>query len=177
MSADAGVARAGTGRLSRTTMWVVGICWATIIFDGYDLIVYGAVVPSLLEYDAWGLDPKEAGAIGSWALVGMLVGALIVGTITDLVGRRRIILFCLCWFSIFMGVAAIAPTPEVFGFARFMTGLGLGGVLPTASALTLEYAPPAKRKLTYAMMFSGYSIGGILAASLAIPLYRSSAGA
>lgn len=171
MSAEAApLEHAGTRRLSRTTMWVVGICWATIIFDGYDLIVYGAVVPTLLEYEAWGLNPKEAGAIGSYALVGMLVGALIAGTITDLVGRRRIILFCLCWFSVFMGVAAIAPSPEVFGFARFMTGLGLGGVLPTASALTLEYAPASKRNLTYAMMFSGYSIGGILAAALAIPL-------
>ena len=171
MSGDA-AAVGGTGRrrAGRTALWVVAICWATIIFDGYDLIVFGAVVPSLLEYEPWGLDAKQAGAIGSYALVGMLVGALISGTVTDLVGRRKIILFCLCWFSLFMGVAAVAPSPEVFGVARFMTGLGLGGVLPTASALTLEYAPASRRKLTYALMFSGYSIGGILAASLAIPL-------
>src|SRR5688572_3426446 len=108
MSGEA-AAVGGTGRrrVGRTAMWVVAICWATIIFDGYDLIVFGAVVPSLLEYEAWGLDAKQAGAIGSYALVGMLVGALISGTVTDLVGRRKIILFCLCWFSLFMGVAAV----------------------------------------------------------------------
>lgn len=157
-------------RLSRTTLWVIGICWVTIIFDGYDLIVYGAVVPSLLEYEEWGLSPEEAGTIGSYALIGMLIGALIVGTITDIVGRRKIILFCIIWFSIAMGLAAIAPSPELFGLCRFLAGLGLGGVVPTASAITMEYAPPAQRKFLYAIMFSGYSVGGILAALLAVPI-------
>ena len=90
--------------MSRTTGWVIALCWVTIIFDGYDLIVYGAVVPSLLEYEAWNLSPEEAGRIGSYALFGMLIGALIAGTITDLVGRRKIILFCIAWFSLAMGL-------------------------------------------------------------------------
>ena len=155
-------------RVSRTTLRVIAICWVTIIFDGYDLIVYGAVVPDLLEYQQWSLSPEEAGTIGSYALFGMLVGALIAGTITDLVGRRKIILFCITWFSLAMGLCAIAPSPELFGFFRFLAGLGLGGVVPTASAITIEYAPPARRKFLYALMFSGYSVGGILAATLAI---------
>ena len=156
--------------MSRTTGWVIALCWVTIIFDGYDLIVYGAVVPSLLEYEAWNLSPEEAGRIGSYALFGMLIGALIAGTITDLVGRRKIILFCIAWFSLAMGLCAIAPTPELFGLFRFIAGLGLGGVVPTASAITIEYAPPERRKFLYALMFSGYSVGGILAAALAIPI-------
>jgi AAHS family benzoate transporter-like MFS transporter len=149
---------------------VIALCWVTIIFDGYDLIVYGAVVPSLLEYDAWALSPEQAGRIGSYALFGMLIGALIAGTITDLVGRRKIILFCIAWFSLAMGLCAIAPSPELFGLFRFLAGLGLGGVVPTASAITIEYAPPERRKFLYALMFSGYSVGGILAAALAIPI-------
>ena len=60
----------------------------------------------------------------------MLIGALIAGTITDLVGRRKIILFCIAWFSLAMGLCAIAPSPELFGFFRFLAGLGLGGVVP-----------------------------------------------
>ena len=156
--------------MSRTTKWVIALCWVTIIFDGYDLIVFGAVVPSLLEYEPWSLSPEEAGRIGSYALFGMLIGALIAGTITDLVGRRKIILFCIAWFSLAMGLCAIAPTPELFGLFRFIAGLGLGGVVPTASAITIEYAPPERRKFLYALMFSGYSVGGILAAALAIPI-------
>ncbi len=156
--------------MSRTAKWVIALCWVTIIFDGYDLIVFGAVVPSLLEYEPWSLSPEEAGRIGSYALFGMLIGALIAGTITDLVGRRKIILFCIAWFSLAMGLCAIAPTPELFGLFRFIAGLGLGGVVPTASAITIEYAPAERRKFLYALMFSGYSVGGILAASLAIPI-------
>ena len=162
--------RAGLGEYSRTTLGVVAICFASIVFDGYDLIVYGAVVPALLEYREWDLTAVEAGAIGSYALIGMLFGAMMVGTITDIVGRRKIMLFCISWFSLFMGLCAIAPSPELLGLFRFIAGLGLGGVVPTAIALTIEYAPPHRRSFTNALMFSGYSVGGILAALLAIPL-------
>lgn len=168
MAAPATRPATSSGKLSRTTLWVIAICWVTIIFDGYDLIVYGAVVPSLLRYEDWALSTAEAGAIGSYALVGMLIGALVAGTVTDIVGRRKIILFCIAWFSLAMGLCAIAPSPELFGFFRFIAGLGLGGVVPTASAITIEYSPPERRKFLYALMFSGYSVGGILAAVLAI---------
>jgi len=154
---------------SHSRMLVVAICFATIVFDGYDLIVYGTVVPTLLSGDEWALTPTEAGRIGSYALIGMLFGAAAVGTVTDLVGRRRIMLGCITWFSLTMGLAALAPTPELFGLARFVAGLGLGGVVPTAIALTIEYAHPRHRSLTNAVMYCGYSVGGILAALIAIP--------
>ncbi len=160
--------REGSG--VRGSAAVIALCGVTIIFDGYDLIVYGAVLPSLLEYEPWGLTPVEAGAIGSYALIGMLFGALVAGTVTDIVGRRKIMLFCITWFSLSMGLCAMAPSSELFGLFRFIAGLGLGGVVPTAIALTIEYAPPNWRTLANSIMFSGYSVGGILAALLAIVL-------
>lgn len=147
----------------------VAVCCATIIVDGYDLIVYGTVVPTLVDGSAeWTLTAAEAGRIGSYALVGMLIGALVIGTVTDIVGRRRIMLACIAWFSAAMLLAAVAPTPEIFGLARFIAGIGLGGVVPTAIALTIEYAHPKHRSTTNAVMFCGYSIGGIVAALAAI---------
>ena len=89
---------------------VLGLCFATIVFDGYDLIVYGSVVPKLLEYEPWGLTPQRVGNIGSLALAGMLIGALAVGTLTDLIGRRKVLLACLVWFSLAMGACAVAPS-------------------------------------------------------------------
>jgi MFS transporter, AAHS family, benzoate transport protein len=164
--------RRGVGE--RGSRWsalsVIALCGVTIIFDGYDLIVYGAALPALLDYEPWGLTPVEAGAIGSYALIGMLFGALIAGTVTDIVGRRKIMLFCIAWFSLSMGLCAMAPSPELFGLFRFIGGLGLGGVVPTAIALTIEYAPPNWRTLANSIMFSGYSVGGIMAALLAIAL-------
>jgi AAHS family benzoate transporter-like MFS transporter len=79
-------------------------------------------------------------------------------------------LFSIAWFSVAMGLCAIAPNPELFGLFHFIAGLGLGGVTPTAIALTIEYSPVNRRNFNNALMFSGYSIGGILSALLAIPL-------
>ncbi|QPP05420.1 aromatic acid/H+ symport family MFS transporter [Streptomyces bathyalis] len=159
----------GPAGRTRSRALVVALCCATIIIDGYDLIVYGTVVPSLLDGSAeWKLSEAETGRIGAYALVGMLFGAMMTGTVTDLVGRRRIMLGCIAWFTAAMGIAAIAPTPDFFGFARFLAGLGLGGVVPTAIALTIEYAHPRHRSRTNGLMFSGYSVGGILAALTAI---------
>ncbi|WP_202550910.1 aromatic acid/H+ symport family MFS transporter [Streptomyces sp. SID8352] len=148
---------------------VVIICFACIVLDGYDLIVYGTVVPVLLKDDTWNLTPAEAGAIGSYTFIGMLVGTLAVGTITDLVGRRKVLLLCLVWLSAGMVLCALAPTPTAFGALRFLTGIGLGGLAPTTIALTLEFAHPRYRSLTNALMFCGYSVGGILAALIALP--------
>ncbi|MGH9010014.1 MAG: MFS transporter [Acidimicrobiia bacterium] len=153
----------------RTQRFVVlGLCFATIVFDGYDLIVYGSVVPELLDYGPWGLTPQRVGNIGSLALAGMLIGALAVGALTDLIGRRKVLLGCLVWFSLAMGACAVAPSAGLFAAARFLAGLGLGGVMPTTVALTVEYAPADRHHRYNALMFSGYSVGGVLAALLAI---------
>jgi AAHS family benzoate transporter-like MFS transporter len=152
----------------------VAICLVTIIFDGYDLIVYGAVVPALTAPTSeWHLSLPQAGALGSYALVGMVIGTLIAGALTDILGRRRIMLASITWFSVAMGLTAMAPNPEIFGLMRFVTGVGLGGVVPTAIALTVEYAPAHRRNFNNALMFSGFSIGGVMAAVLAINLLPS----
>lgn len=154
----------------RPEFLVTGLCFAVIVFDGYDLIVYGASLPALLQYKPWGLTPALAGVIGSYALMGMLVGALIAGAVTDVVGRRRVMLTGVGWFSAAMIGCALAPDPTWFGLFRLLAGLGLGGVMPTAVALTAEYSDPGRRSFNNALMFSGYAVGGILAAVLAMAL-------
>src|SRR5688572_24418761 len=166
MTATPTAASADTERTQR--FLVLGLCFATIVFDGYDLIVYGSVVPELLDYGPWALTPQRVGNIASLGLAGMLVGALGVGALTDLIGRRKVLLGCLVWFSLAMGLCAVAPSAGVFAAARFLAGLGLGGVMPTTVALTVEYAPADRHHRYNAVMFSGYSVGGILAALLAI---------
>ncbi len=157
-------------RLHPVTIVVVVVCWLSIIFEGYDLNVYGSVVPALLHYKPWSLTPAQTGAIGSLAPIGMLFGALLIGTLTDLWGRKITLIGSVALFSVSMGICALAPTPFLFGLFRLIAGLGLGGVIPTATAVTYEYSPPRWRAFTYALMFTGFSVGGILASGLAIPL-------
>lgn len=159
-----------THRPPRSAAIVIGVCFATIVFDGYDLVVYGTTVPSILAYQEWGVTPAQAGAIGSYALIGMLIGALVSGAVTDQIGHRKVLLVCITWFSVVMALTWLAPNPEIFGLLRFVAGLGLGGVVPTAIALTVEYSAPERRQLNNALMYSGYSVGGIGAALLGLSL-------
>lgn len=159
-----------TSKRSQARRWVVGLCFAAILFDGYDLIVYGSVVPALLNHQEWALSPQQVGAIGSYALMGMFVGAMAAGTLTDLIGRRKTLIGCLAWFSAAMVAVAAAPNPELLGLFRFIAGLGFGGVVPTAIALTIEYAPEGRRNLYNALALCGFPVGGILAAVAAMAL-------
>lgn len=159
--------RADTSATGRPAA-VLALCFVAIVFDGFDLVVYGAVVPDLLQHDDWSLTPVDEGHIGSYALVGMLFGAMLIGYLTDIVGRRAVMIASVSSFSLMMLASAVAPSAELFGLFRVLAGLGLGGVIPTAIALTVEYSEPGKRNLNNALMFCGYAVGGVLAALSAL---------
>ena len=154
----------------RSGLTIVGLCFAIMTLDGYDLMVYGAIIPSLLDYEAWNMTAAYAGLIGSYATFGMLVGALSVGALSDIFGRRKVLLISTIWFSVAMAATALAPSPELFGLFRFLSGVGLGGVMPTAIAQTVEYAPAGRKQFFNALMFVGYSVGGVLASIAALAL-------
>ena len=127
-----------------TTNRVLFCCWLAILAEGYDVGVLGAVLPSLAEYGDWSLTPLQLGGLGSYALVGMLIGAMCIGTLSDLFGRRRMLAVSMIIFTLTQLGAALAPTPEVFGLFRLLGGLGMGGIIPVAAALTIEYSAPSK---------------------------------
>jgi AAHS family benzoate transporter-like MFS transporter len=139
-----------------------------VIYDGYDLIVYGTTIPSLTQEPGWHLTPDGAGHIGSLAFAGMLVGALLGGVVADRLGRRRTILFSVVWFSVFTGVCGWADGPVVFGLLRFLGGLGLGSLVPSANALSAEFVKPKWRSVVATAMMSGVPVGGSIAAAIGL---------
>ncbi|MCV2489323.1 MFS transporter [Geodermatophilus sp. YIM 151500] len=149
--------------------WLVpALCWLIVVFDGYDLIVYGTTIPLLQEEPGWDLSASAAGFVGSLAFAGMLLGALGAGHLADRLGRRRTILWSTLWFSLFTGLCAFAPGPEVFGLFRLLAGLGLGGLVPSANALTAEFVRVRTRSAVATFMMSGVPIGGSAAALLGL---------
>ncbi len=149
---------------------VVALGFGALVFEGYDLIVYGTAVPALLAYPAWALTPAKVGAIGGAAFLGMFVGAPLAGWLSDRFGRRRLFISLLCFFSFMMVLVALAPTPGLLALFRFLAGVGFGGIPPTAIAQAYEFAPADRKVLYNAIMLSGFGIGAILAAGLAIIL-------
>ncbi|AUX85625.1 aromatic acid/H+ symport family MFS transporter [Acinetobacter sp. ACNIH2] len=145
--------------------WSVLIwCLLIIIFDGYDLVIYGVALPLLMQ--EWGLSAVQAGLLASTALFGMMFGAMSFGTLSDKLGRKKTIMICVAIFSGFTFLGAFASSPVEFGILRFVAGLGIGGVMPNVVALMTEYAPKRIRSTLVAVMFSGYAIGGMASALL-----------
>ncbi|SEI73849.1 MFS transporter, AAHS family, benzoate transport protein [Azotobacter beijerinckii] len=155
-------------RFNRFHWRVLFWCALIIIFDGYDLVIYGVVLPVLMQQ--WGLTPLQAGAMGSYALFGMMFGALFFGPLSDRIGRKKAITLCIILFSGFTVLNGFARNPTEFGICRFLAGLGIGGVMPNVVALMNEYAPKKIRSTLVAIMFSGYSVGGMLSAGLGMLL-------
>ena len=139
-------------------------CALIIVFDGYDLAVIGIALPSIMKN--MGVDPTNAGFMVSSALFGMMFGAIFLGTIADRIGRRWAISICIALFSVFTAAAGFAKDPLTFGMLRFLAGLGIGGVMPNVVAHMTEYSPKKMRATLVTLMFSGYAVGGLVAAVL-----------
>ncbi|WP_208104466.1 MFS transporter [Geodermatophilus obscurus] len=139
---------------------------------GYDLVVYGTVVPLFLRDPGQigEVTPALAGALGSYALIGVLVGALLAGSVADVIGRRKVMLTAYAWFSVGMALTALAASTTTFGLLRFVTGIGVGALVATTGALVAEFAPAGKKNLANAITYSGVPLGSLLAALLAILL-------
>jgi AAHS family benzoate transporter-like MFS transporter len=139
-------------------------CALIIIFDGYDLAVVGIALPSIMK--SMGVDATSAGFMVSSALFGMMFGNILFGTLADRIGRRRVAVICITLFSIFTAAAGFTNNPITFGIARFVAGVGIGGIMPVVVAQMTEYSPLRMRSTLITLMYSGYSIGGVLAALL-----------
>ena len=146
------------------------MCAAVLFLDGFDTQAIGFVAPALAK--EWGLTTRAAlGPVFSAGLFGLMIGALVFGPLADRIGRKKIIIFSTAAF----GVGALrdragARHHRPCSSIRFLTGLGLGGAMPNAIAMTSEYNPQRRRATMVMIMFCGFSIGaalgGILAADL-----------
>jgi AAHS family benzoate transporter-like MFS transporter len=161
--------------MNRTTSsWaVVALCATVVIAEGYDLIVYGALLPKLLAEPGWGLTTASAGEIGSFVYIGMLVGGLVGGRLSDTYGRRAIVLASIGLFTLWTFACATAQAPWQLGLLRLLAGLGMGAVIPSALALAKEYSPAGRTPLTVTILMAGVPIGGTAASLLGLAVLPS----
>ncbi len=137
-----------------------------MLFDGYDMVIYGSVVPRLMQ--EWQLSAIEAGTLGSCALFGMLFGGTLLAPLADRYGRRKLIILTTLLASCAAFMTGHASTPLQLGACRLVTGLALGALVPSAVNLISEFAPQGRRSTMITIMSSFYSVGAVLSALLAI---------
>jgi len=154
--------------VGRTTLAVLMLASLALIFDGFDIQAIALIAPRLLA--DWGLSKADLSGVLAAGLIGMAVGALGIGELGDRYGRRRAVVLCLSIIAVTTLGAARAPTLAALGAWRFLAGIGLGGALPNATALVLEYSTRRVRNLAVAITVVGVPVGGLLGALVVGPV-------
>jgi len=151
---------------------LLALCGMCLIIDGFDAQAMGYVAPSL--FAEWDVPKTALGPVFSASLVGMLVGALCLSILADRIGRRPVLIGATLFFAIAMLVTPLTGSILSLMVARFVTGLGLGCIMPNAMALVGEYSAPdhrVKRMMLVSCGFTvGAAIGGFISAAL-IPAF------
>lgn len=155
---------------SRYQLLVVALCTLIVFLDGFDTQASGFVAPAISK--EFLISRAELSPVFSASLVGMMLGALAGGPVSDRFGRRPVLLAGLFYFGVMSLLTALAPDVKWLLILRLMTGLGLGCVMPNAIALTSEFAPERVRATTVMLMFCGFSLGAALGGFVAAALIR-----
>jgi AAHS family benzoate transporter-like MFS transporter len=150
---------------SASTQWsLVIICAAIMLCEGFDLVVYGNIIPLLIEDGPLGITKAIAGNIGSMVFLGMLLGGLATGRINQSFSPHKVLTFGIVWFSAAVVATSVAGNALIMGTFRFLTGLGLGFVLPTALSVARGACRDEKAALAISVVMAGVPAGGLLAA-------------
>ena len=154
--------------MSSFQILTVTICFMINMLDGFDVLVMAFTANRISS--AWGLDGKSLGLLFSSGLVGMAIGAVLLGRLADIFGRRTLLLVCLSIITLGMFFSAYTHSVYQLASMRMLTGIGIGGALATLNILTAEYSSARRRGLNISILQSGYPIGGIAGGAIAAVL-------
>lgn len=173
MSATTNSVQAVSPQWRNTMIWATLIGVVVLAFDGYDLAMFAAIVPDLLNNpDVIGaaaarVTPVTVGWLGSLVHWGVIVGALFATVVSDIVGRRKLLIAAIIIFSLGMLLTPFMHTASTFGLMRFIVGVGDGIAIGLTGALVADFATPNRKKLVAGIVYSGVPIGLFLASLVA----------
>jgi MFS family permease len=128
--------------------------------DGFDVLSSAFAAPGISA--EWGIPRSALGVVLSAELVGMGFGSVILGGVADRWGRKSCMLMCLVVMAVGMYLAHAATGVTILTVWRFVTGLGIGGMLAATNAVTAEASSKSSRSLAMALYVIGYPIGGVV---------------
>ncbi|MGQ8775821.1 MFS transporter [Serratia sp. NA_112.1] len=151
---------------------ILSLCFLIVLLDGFDTAIIGYIAPALRE--EWGLLPAQLSPAFGAGLFGLLLGSLIFGPVADAIGRKRVLLVSILIFGAGTLASAYTHSIESLTLLRLITGIGLGGAMPTCITLSSEYSPARRRMIMVTLSWSGFTaglaLGGLLAGQI-IPVF------
>ncbi len=140
--------------------WLVvislGITW---ILDGLEVTIVGAIGPMLETHAGLSLSAAQIGFSDGLYLAGAVAGALVLGYLTDRLGRKKLFMFTLLWYAVFTVLSGLAWNAPSFAVFRFMTGIGIGGEYAAINSAIDELIPAAHRGWADLAINSSWWIG------------------
>ena len=166
LDSDSFVAKAiDQGRFGAQQLLIVALCLFFNMLDGFDITAM-AVVASDVSAELE-LTPDRLGWIFSFALGGMMAGAMLLAPVSDIIGPRALIILSVALVGVSIILTANATTLTGFIVLRFVSGLGAGAMLACQAALAAEYSPERYRAASVAVVTSGYPLGAMLTSVVA----------
>lgn len=158
-------ARVDAAPLSRFQLAVFVLLGAVLVVDGFDVQAMGYVAPAIIR--EWGIENAAMGPVFGAGLTGLFLGSFLFAVAADRFGRRPALLVATAVLGAFSLAAAAAPSLPALAAARFLSGVGLGGIMPNATALVGEYSPRRHRIAAMMIVTNGFLVGAMLGGLLA----------
>ncbi|TWI61158.1 AAHS family 4-hydroxybenzoate transporter-like MFS transporter [Pseudoduganella lurida] len=136
------------------------LCFLIVATDGMDVAIMGFLAPAITK--EWGISKAAFGVVMSAAPIGLAIGALLVGPLSDRYGRKKLLMASVGWFGLCSVLCGTVGDVVSLSALRFLTGLGLGAAMPTTTTLLAEYVPEKSRSTLIAIMFTGFNLGSAL---------------
>ena len=159
-------------KISPYQILIFSLCFLIVLLDGFDTALIGYIAPALRE--EWSLLPAQLSPAFGAGLLGLLIGSLIFGPVADAIGRKRVLLVSILIFGGGTLASAYTHSIESLTLLRLITGIGLGGAMPTCITLSSEYSPARRRMIMVTLSWSGFTaglaLGGLLAGQI-IPAF------
>lgn len=169
---EAGVADAAAPRAGWRAGTTLALCFAAALAEGYDITSMGVAAPRLGP--ALALSREQLGPVFSASILGLFVGALLIGRLADRIGRKWTLVGSMAVFAGFSAATAFAHGFDDLIAIRVLAGAGLGGAMPNLIALAAEVVAEQRRALMVTVVASGMPFGGaVVSAVAAAPDWRA----
>jgi len=154
------------GRWTGYQQRLVALTALAIIFDGADNQLLGTAIPAIMR--DWQLARAAFAPVLALGMAGMMIGGAIAGLIGDRLGRKTALITSVFLFGV--ATAGLAAVSGIYSLmiVRFLAGLGLGGAVPNAAALSAEFVPQRHRALAVTLTIVCVPLGGTVAGLLAL---------
>jgi len=153
------------GRFGAQQLLIVGLCLFLNMLDGFDITAM-AIVAADVQTEL-GLTADRLGWVFAFALAGMMSGAMLLAPVSDLIGRRSLIILSVVLVGVSILLTANASSLGEFIVLRFVSGFGAGAMLACQATLAAEYSPDRYRAAAVAVVTSGYPLGAMMTSVVA----------